>query len=95
MHSSDPGLGWASDVSSSKMRYQMNACRLAANYELRREQSLGPDAGLIALNLSPDRHPPERMLAAAWFLPRYGGGLQELLVEQAGQQCPGHKAIWL
>jgi bacillithiol synthase len=96
MHSLDPGLGRAADVSSSKMRYQMNRMRrLAANYELRREQSLGRDAGLIALNLFPDRRPQERILAAAWFLSRYGDGLPELLVEQAGQQCPGHKAIWL
>jgi uncharacterized protein YllA (UPF0747 family) len=96
MHSLDPGLGRAADVSSSKMRYQMNRMRrLAANYELRREQSLGRDAGLIALNLFPDRHPQERVFAAAWFLSRYSEGLQELLVEQAGQQCPGHKAIWL
>jgi bacillithiol synthase len=96
MHSLDPGLGRAADVSSSKMRYQMNRMRrLAANYELRREQSLSRDAGLIALNLFPDRHPQERVLAAAWFLSRYGDGLPELLVEQAGQQCPGHKAIWL
>ena len=96
MHSLDPGLGRAADVSSSKMRYQMNRIRrLAANYELRREQSLGRDAGLIALNLFPDRHPQERILGAAWFLSRYGDGLADLLVEQAGQQCPGHKAIWL
>jgi bacillithiol biosynthesis cysteine-adding enzyme BshC len=96
MHSLDPGLGRAADVSSSKMRYQMNRMRrLAANYELRREQSLGRDAGLIALNLFPDRRPQERLLGAAWFLSRYGEGLPELLVEQAGQQCPGHKAIWI
>ena len=76
MHSLDPGLGRAADVSSSKMRYQMNRMRrLAANYELRREQSLGRDAGLIALNLFPDRHPQERILGAAWFLSRYGEGL--------------------
>lgn len=96
MHSLDPGLGRAADVSSSKMRYQMNRIRrLAANFELRREQSLGRDAGLIALNLFPNRHPQERLLAAAWYLARYGEGLPELLVEQAGQQCPGHKAIWV
>jgi bacillithiol biosynthesis cysteine-adding enzyme BshC len=96
MHSLDPGLGRAADVSSSKMRYQMNRMRrLAANYELRREQSLSRDAGLIALNLFPDRHPQERVLGAAWFLSRYGEDLPELLVEQAGQQCPGHKAIWI
>jgi bacillithiol synthase len=96
MHSLDPGLGRAADVSGSKMRYQMNRMRrLAANYELRKEQTLGRDAGLIALNLFPDRHPQERVLAAAWFLSRCGETLPELLVEQAGQQCPGHKAIWV
>jgi bacillithiol synthase len=96
MHSLDPGLGRAADVSSSKMRYQMNRMRrLAANYELRREQSLGRDAGLIALNLFPDRHPQDRILGAVWFLSRYGDMLPEVLVEQAGQQCPGHKAVWL
>jgi bacillithiol synthase len=96
LHSLDPGLGRAADVSSSKMRYQMNRMRrLAAGYELRREQSLGRDAGLIALNLFPDRQPQERLLGAAWFLSRGGESLPELLVEQAGQQCPGHKAIWL
>jgi bacillithiol biosynthesis cysteine-adding enzyme BshC len=96
MHSLDPGLGRAADVSSSKMRYQMNRMRrLAANYELRREQTLARDAGLIALNLFPNRHPQERTLGAVWFLSRHGEGLPELLVDQAGQQCPGHKAIWL
>jgi bacillithiol synthase len=96
MHSLDPGLGRAADVSSSKMRYQMNRMRrLMANYELRQDQTLGRNAGLIALNLFPNRHPQERVLGAAWFLSRYGEALPELLVEQAGQQCPGHKAIWL
>jgi bacillithiol synthase len=96
MHSLDPGLGRAADVSSSKMRYQMNRMRrLAANYELRSEQNLGRDAGLIALNLFPNRHPQERVVAAAWFLSRLGEALPELLVEQAGQQCPGHKVIWI
>jgi bacillithiol biosynthesis cysteine-adding enzyme BshC len=96
LHSLDPGLGRAADVSGSKMRYQMNRMRrLAANYELRKEQSLGRDAGLIALNLFPNRHPQERLLGAAWFLSRYGETLPELLVGQAGQQCPGHKAVWL
>ena len=32
---------------------------------------------------------------AAWFLSRLGEALPELLVEQAGQQCPGHKVIWI
>ena len=96
LHSLDPGLGRAADVAGSKMRYQMNRMRrLAANYELGREQILGRHAELIALNLFPGRHPQERVLGAAWFLSRFGEGLPEILVEQAGQQCPGHKAIWI
>jgi bacillithiol synthase len=96
MHSLDPGLGRAADVAGSKMRYQMNRMRrLAANYELGREQILSRHADLIALNLFPGRHPQERVLGAAWFLSRFGEGLPEILVEQAGQQCPGHKAIWI
>jgi hypothetical protein len=78
------------------MRYQMNRMRrLAANYELRQDQTLTRDAGLMALNLFPNRHPQERTLGAVWFLSRHAEGLPELLVDQAGQQCPGHKAIWL
>jgi len=69
--------------------------RLAANYELQRQKSLARDAALMAMNLFPNRHPQERTLGAVWFLSRYGDGLSELLVEHAGQQCPGHKAIWL
>jgi bacillithiol biosynthesis cysteine-adding enzyme BshC len=96
MHSLDPGLGRAADVSSSKMSYQMNRIRrMAANFELRQDQTLQRDAGLMALHLFPKRHPQERLLGAVWFLAQGGEGLPELLVEQAGQQCPGHKAIWL
>jgi bacillithiol synthase len=95
MHSLDSGLGRAAEVSSSKMRYQMNRMRrLAANYELQKDKTLRRDAGLIALNLFPNRHPQERVLGAAWFLSRRED-LPELLIEQAAQQCPGHKVIWL
>ena len=96
MRSLNEDLGRAAGVAASKMLYQMNRLRrLAANYELKREQSLGRDASTILLNLFPGRHPQERVFGAAWFLSRYGEGLIEELIEQAGQQCPGHKAIWL
>ncbi len=96
MRSLNEDLGRAADVAASKMLYQMNRLRrLAANHELNREQSLGRDANTILLNLFPGRHPQERVFGAAWFLSRYGEGLIEELIEQAGQQCPGHKAIWL
>jgi bacillithiol synthase len=96
MRSLNESVGRASDVAASKMRYQMNRLRrLAANFQLQREQSLGRHAQAIMLNLFPDRHPQERVLGAAWFLSRYGESLPEILVEHAAQQCPGHKAIWL
>jgi bacillithiol synthase len=96
LHSLDADLGRASEVAASKMRYQMNRLRrLAANDRLRREQSLERHVQEVMLNLLPDRHPQERVLGALFFLARYGDSLVEGLVEQAGQQCPGHKAIWL
>lgn len=96
MHSLNDSLGRASDVAASKMLYQMNRLRrLAANFELTRQQHLVRHAQALQINLFPERHPQERLLAAAWFLSRYPGSLPALLVEQAGQPCPGHKAIWL
>ena len=96
MRSLNDDLGRAADVAASKMLYQMNRLRrLAANYEISRERSLARHADAILLNLFPDRHPQERIFGAAWFLSRYGDSLLEPLIEQAGQQCPGHKAIWL
>ncbi|HEV2273799.1 MAG TPA: bacillithiol biosynthesis cysteine-adding enzyme BshC [Acidobacteriaceae bacterium] len=96
LNSLNADLGRAANVAASKMRYQMNRLRrLAANYQLKREEILARHAGEMMLHLFPDRHPQERVLGAAGFLARYGESLPELLVEQAGQQCPGHKAIWL
>ena len=55
------------------MRYQMNRMRrLAANYELRREQSWVAMPALIALNLFPDRHPQERFWERPGFSPAMG-----------------------
>ena len=96
MQSLDDSLGRASTVAVSKMRYQMNRLRrLAANYQLSREESLERHAKAIVFNLTPDRHPQERVFGGAWFLARYGDFLPDLLVEHAEQQCPGHKALWL
>jgi bacillithiol synthase len=96
MQSLDDSLGRASGVAVSKMRYQMNRLRrLAANYQLGREQSLERHAETIVFNLVPDRHPQERVFGGAWFLARYGDFLPDLLIEHAAQQCPGHKALWL
>jgi len=43
----------------------------------------------------PDGHLQERLLGGVWFVARYGEGLMELLVEHAGQECPGHRVIYL
>jgi bacillithiol synthase len=92
----DPALGRSADVSASKMRYQMNRLRhLAANYQLQTEASLRRHVDAIYLNLFPDQHPQERIVGAAAFLARYGDSLVEQLIDQASQECPGHKAIFL
>ncbi|MEO7029428.1 MAG: bacillithiol biosynthesis cysteine-adding enzyme BshC [Acidobacteriaceae bacterium] len=89
-------LGRAAGVSASKMRYQMARLRrLAATFELQKEASLRRHAEVLMLNFFPDGQPQERVVAGVWFLARYGEALPELLVEHAGQECPGHRAIYL
>lgn len=96
MQAQDAELGRAAGVSASKMRYQMNRLRrLAASFELQRAASLRRHVDALYLNLFPERHPQERVVGAAWFLARHGEGLAEMLVEQAAQECPGHKGIYL
>lgn len=89
-------LGRAAGVSASKMRYQMNRLRrLAATFELQKEESLRKHAQAMMLNLFPEGQPQERVLAGVWFLARYGDELPQLLVSHAGQECPGHRVIFL
>jgi bacillithiol biosynthesis cysteine-adding enzyme BshC len=89
-------LGRAAGVSASKMRYQMNRLRrMAANFELQKEASLQKHAAAMMQTLYPEAHLQERLLAGVWFLARYGDGLPALLVENAGQECPGHRIIFL
>jgi bacillithiol biosynthesis cysteine-adding enzyme BshC len=91
-----PSLGRSARVSASKMRYQMNRLRrLAANYQLQREGSIRRHLDTLSFNLFPDRHPQERTIGGIAYLARYGAPLLATLVEQATQDCPGHKAIWL
>jgi len=78
------------------MRYQMNRLRrMSANFELQKEASLRKHATAIMLALFPDSHLQERLLGGVLFLARYGEGLPELLVQHAGQECPGHRVIYL
>ncbi|HEY8997123.1 MAG TPA: bacillithiol biosynthesis BshC, partial [Edaphobacter sp.] len=96
MRGIDASLGTAAETSGSKMRYQMNRLRrMAATFELQKEASLGKHAAAITLNVFPDGHPQERLLAGVWFMARYGEGLIERIVQVAGNQCPGHVVIRL
>jgi bacillithiol synthase len=89
-------LARAAGVSASKMRYQMNRLRrMAAAFEVQKEASLKKHATAMMLNLFPDGHLQERLLGGVWFVARYGDVLPELLVEHAGQECPGHRVIYL
>jgi bacillithiol biosynthesis cysteine-adding enzyme BshC len=104
----DAGLGRSAEVSSSKMRYQMNRLRrLVATFELNKEASLRKHAEAMNLHLFPEGHPQERVIAGMWFLAAYeaahgeasdsapGAGLIGLLVDEAANQCPGHIVIRL
>ena len=89
-------LGRAAGVSVSKMRYQMARLRrMAANFELQKQASLNKHATAIMLNLLPAGHLQERVLAGIGFLAQHGDTLPALLVEQAAQECPGHRLIYL
>ncbi len=89
-------LGRAAGVSGSKMRYQMNRLRrLSAAFELQKEASLRKHASAIMLNIFPDGHLQERLLGGVQFLAKFGDGLPELLIQHAGQECPGHRVIYL
>jgi bacillithiol biosynthesis cysteine-adding enzyme BshC len=92
----DAGLGRSAGTAASKMRYQMNRLRrLAANFELQREASLGRHARAISQALYPDGDLQERLLGAAYFFARYGLELAEELTAEAENSCPGHMAMWL
>jgi len=92
----DESLGRAAAVSASKMRYQMNRLRrMAATFELQKEASLRKHADALTLNLFPDGHPQERVVAGVWFLARYGDGLIDRLVAEAAGMCAGHVAVRL
>ncbi len=89
-------LGRAAGVSANKMRYQMNRLRrMAARFQVERETSLGKQAATLMLHLFPEQHLQERLLGGVWFLARYGDSLPQLLVDHAGQECPGHRVIFL
>lgn len=96
MESLSPDLGRAAGVSASKMRYQMNRLRrMAARFEAERTGSLRKQATALMLQLYPEEHLQERLVAGVQFLARFGDSLPQVLVDNAGQECPGHRLLFL
>jgi bacillithiol biosynthesis cysteine-adding enzyme BshC len=96
MRSLDGGLGRSADTAASKMRYQMNRLRrLAANFQLQREASLGRHSEAMSQALYPGGVLQERLHCAAYYFARHGFELAEELTAQAGNGCSGHTALWL
>ena len=96
MRSLDAGLGRSGETAANKMRYQMNRLRrLAANFQLQREESIQRHAQAISRALYPGGVLQERLHGAAYYFGRYGFDLAERLTEQAMESCAGHTSIWL
>ena len=96
MRELDPELGRPAEVAACKMRYQMNRLRrLGARYELERNTSIRKRIAALYASVYPGGHLQERAVAAAAALARYGSDLPAILVEAAGDPCPGHKPILL
>jgi bacillithiol synthase len=96
MRALDAGLGRSAETAASKMRYQMNRLRrLAANFQLQKEESLKRHADAIMRALYPGGVLQERLHGAAYYFGRYGFELSERLTAQAMDSCAGHTAMWL
>jgi bacillithiol biosynthesis cysteine-adding enzyme BshC len=96
MGSLDAGLGRSAETAASKMRYQMNRLRrLAANFQLQREESLTRQAEAVSQALYPGGTLQERVHGAAYYFARYGFGLAEELTAQAANCRTGHTEMWL
>jgi bacillithiol synthase len=96
MHAMDAGLGRSADTAASKMRYQMNRLRrLAARFQMQKEESLARHAQAIHNAISPGGHLQERVHGAAWYYARHGFELSETLVERAMDGCTGHTVLSL
>jgi bacillithiol synthase len=97
-HTLDAGLGRSAETAASKMRYQMNRLRrLAAKFQLEKEESLKRHADAIMRAVFPDGVLQERLHGAVYYLGRYGFELAERLITitQAMDDRSGHTAIWL
>jgi bacillithiol synthase len=92
----DAGLGSSAQTAAAKMRYQMNRLRrLAANFQLQKEASLGRHAEAISHALYPGGVLQERVHGAAYYFARYGFGLAEEICLQSENACSGHSVMAL
>ena len=66
---------------------------MAARFQLEREGALRKHSNALMWNLYPDEHLQERLMGGVWFLARVGDRLAQLLVDHAGQECPGHRVL--
>lgn len=92
----DVNLGQSSLISANKMRYQMNRLRrMAANFELQKQASLGKHAATLMNTLYPRGHLQERVLSGVAFLAQEAepGELIDRLVAAAADRCPGHVVL--
>jgi bacillithiol biosynthesis cysteine-adding enzyme BshC len=96
MREQDKGLGESATTAAKKMRYQMGRLRrLAANFQLQREATLGRHAGALVNALYPGGALQERTHGAAYYFARYGLDLAEIFCQQAASVRNGHAAIWM
>lgn len=96
MRSLDKGLGQAAETGAGKMRYQMDRLRrLAENFQLQRENSLGKHAQTICNAIFPHGALQERVHGAAYYFASHGLNLAEMLVEQAAGNCSEHLVLWM
>jgi len=97
MRTLDEGLGRSGETAARKMRYQMNRLRrMAANYQLQKEESLKRHADALMRALYPGGVLQERVHGAAYYFGRYGFELAERMTTEAMESnCSGHVPIWL
>lgn len=92
----DQGLGQSAETAAGKMRYQMDRLRrLAENFQLQRENSLGRHAQTISNTIFPQGALQERVHGAAYYFARYGLELAETLMAQAEGSCTDHLVLWM
>lgn len=96
MQSLDKGLGQSAETAAGKMRYQMDRLRrLAENFQLQRESSLGRNAQTICNAIFPEGALQERVHGAAYYFARHGPELAEMLVAHAAGGCAEHQVLWM